>query len=266
MDVHHEIVIVNTPIGIRFWYSVANKNGYVPFHWHSSIEIVCVLHGQLTFNINGHSFIISDNQFIMVPSGVVHDVANTPNQSYVIQIPLKAVSDYVEHPELVTFRNAQLDDPAYQKAVELIKDLGRLYRTRPADYRFDGQIAFVKLMKIMFTKLNDPDHQVPNDNQVKQIIIYINSHYQEKITVKGLAHHFGYNPDYLSRRFKGQVGISIVDYMYVVRLNKLYDDLLHTNTEIRQLFIKNGLHNPRTARRIFQQMFGKLPNELRQEK
>lgn len=38
-NLHHENVVVNTSIGIRFWRSEVSTRGYVPFHWHSSIEL-----------------------------------------------------------------------------------------------------------------------------------------------------------------------------------------------------------------------------------
>lgn len=265
-DPHHENVIVNTNIGIRFWRSKADTSGYVPFHWHSSIEIVCVLHGKLAFTINGQKFIIKNNQFIIVPSGVVHDVTNTPNTAYVMQIPLKVITPYVKHPELTTFNNGWVDNPNYSTALSLIKKFAHLQLAHPAGFRFDSQIAFVSLLKTLFTKLNNPNEQVPNDNNVKQLIIFINDHSTNRITVASLAQHFGYNANYLSRLFKKQVGIPMTNYIYLVKLNHLYDDLIHTDTPIKKLFQKHGLTNPRTARKFFHEMFGKLPIEVRKHR
>lgn len=265
-NLHHENVVVNTNIGIRFWRSAVTTTGYVPFHWHSSIEIVCVLKGHLNFTINGQTFIVKNDQFIIVPSGVVHDVANVPNTAYVLQIPLKVIEPYVHHPELVTFKNGLIDSPDYAIALNLIKHFADLQLTRPAGFRFDSQITFVTLLKVLFTKLRDRQKQVPNNNNVKQLIIFINNHSTEQFTVAKLARHFGYNPNYLSRLFKQQVGLSLIKYIYLVKLNHLYDDLVNTDLAIKDLFKKHGLSNPRTARKFFREIFGKLPNEVRQDK
>lgn len=262
-ELHHENVVVNTNIGIRFWRSEDPNNGYVPFHWHSSLEIVCVLKGKVIFTINGQRFEIGPNEFIMVPSGVVHAVANEPNTAYVLQIPLNVVKPYVAHPERVIFRNGETNSPDYQQAVQLIRELGFLQTARPDGFLFDDQIVFTKLLKIMFTKLNDPHQETPNDDNIKQLIIYINDHHAEKLSVADLAHHFGYNANYLSRLFSNKMGISLIHYIYLVKLNQLYFDLLHTATSVEQLFQQNGLTNPRTARQLFQEMFGLLPNQLR---
>ena len=264
MDFRHENIVINTNVGIRFWKSQTNINGYVPFHWHSSIEVVCVLHGQLTFSINGQHFKIRDNQFIIVPSGLVHDVSNTPNTAFVLQIPLPALKPYVMHPERTYFVNGRTDNPAYQQVIKLILRFGQLQATNPAGYRFDSQIVFVQLLKIFFTQLSDSKKQIVNDSSIKRIIIYINEHYREKLQAAQLARYFGYNPSYLSRLFKQQMGIDLTNYIYTVRLNQLHNDLLNSNDDISTLFQKNGLSNPRTTRQIFKKMFGCLPSDLRQ--
>ena len=196
-NLHHENVVVNTSIGIRFWRSEVSTRGYVPFHWHSSIELNYVPKGRLDYTINGQTVTVTKNQFIVIPSGVVHAVANQPNIGYVFQIPLRVIEPYIDHPERVSF---------------------------------------------------------------------INDHSTEPLSVAALAREFGYNPNYLSRRFKQQVGISLIHYIYLVKLNHLYNDLVNTDTDIRQLFQKNGLTNPRTARKFFREMFGRLPSEVRQQK
>ena len=75
-NLHHENVVVSTSIGIRFWRSEVNTRGYVPFHWHSSIELNYVPKGRLDYTINGQTVTVTKNQFIVIPSGVVHAVAN----------------------------------------------------------------------------------------------------------------------------------------------------------------------------------------------
>lgn len=262
-DFYHENVVVNTNIGIRFWRSAVTTSGYVPFHWHSSIEIIYVLKGQLKFTINVQAFTVASDEFIVVPSGVVHDVSNQPNTAYVFQIPLKVIEPYVDHPELITFLNGQKAIPAYQRAGHLIRQFGYLQGNHPTAYRFDSQICFISLLKVLFTELNNPDQQVPNDNNIKQLIIYINNHNTEQLSVAGLAHHFGYNSNYLSRLFHQQMGITLINYIYVVKLNQLYDGLVNSNRDIKALFKQNGLTNPRTARKIFREMFGCLPSDIR---
>lgn len=263
---HHENVVVNTNIGIRFWRSTTGTSGYVPFHWHSSIEIVCVFAGQLEFDIAGQLFTIGAGQFIMVPSGVVHAVANTPNRAMVFQIPLTTIEHYLDHPEKVDFKNGLVDLPEYKTAVRLIKRFGEVDAARMTGYKFDSEIILLQLLKLIFTKFARERPLTVSNSQLKNVIIYINQNYPEQLTVNSLAAQFGYNPSYLSRMFKQQTGISLLKYIYEVKINRFYQDILKTDLPIKQLLVKNGLNNERTARNTFKEMFGVLPSTLRRQK
>ena len=60
--------------------------------------------------------------------------------------------------------------------------------------------------------------------------------------------------------FKEQMGLSLTNYVYETKLSRLYDDLIHRDESITALMEQNGLKNPRTARKIFVDMYGCLPN------
>lgn len=91
---YHETVQHNPDVGVRFYYSKMDEPGLVPFHWHRSLEIIYVIHGELTFTLNHAMTQISDGQFIVVPSGAIHAVSNTPNEAYVLQIPIDFIKNY----------------------------------------------------------------------------------------------------------------------------------------------------------------------------
>ena len=52
---HHENIVPNLQPGVRFYFSNVTTNGYVPFHWHSSLEIITVVKGHLRFTVNHHA-------------------------------------------------------------------------------------------------------------------------------------------------------------------------------------------------------------------
>ncbi len=264
-ETHHENIVINTTLGIRFVRSKVTTSGYVPFHWHSSIEIVCVLHGQLRFNISGHSYTVGANQFIIVPSGVVHDVANTPNKAVVMQIPLPALERYVDHPERVSFKNGCHDLPEYHQIVGLINQFDVVEAQQTTAGRFESEIILLQILKLLFTRMVSRKRLPADNSRIKEVIVFINGHYRQKLTVAMLAKKFGYNPSYLSRMFKEQTEISLIKYIYEVKINHFYQDIIKTDRPISDLLRKNGLTNQRTARETFKEMFGILPNELRRQ-
>lgn len=262
---HHENVISNTNTGVRLWSSTALSNGYVPFHWHESLEINLTLKGQLTYHLGGQTLVTHANEFIIVPSGVVYDVQNTPNQGIVLQVPIRVIDPYFQHPEEATFLNGHPEIKEYGLVVRLMKELNTNNQTQPIGYRFDNGILLLEILKIVFTKFRSPKPNTPIKEGIKECIVYLNDHLQGNFTVASLAHHFGYNPNYFSRLFKEQTGISLTNYVYMIKINNFYHDLVNTDQPIDELLRQNGLRNERTARAKFKQMFDQLPNEIRRK-
>lgn len=267
MEQHHENVVSNIDIGIRFYESIVDNDGYVPFHWHSSIELICVLEGTLILKFEGRKHIIQQNEFVVVSSGVVHDVTNTSNHALVLQIPIKFMENYFPNADRLHFyTDQQKRKPEYQIIINRLIALNRINQKGDEGYLFDMGMILLNVLKSLI--LNFTDEKSPVESKMsglKEILIYINSHYNEKIRVAELAQHYGYNASYLSRLFKEQTGITLIEYIYEVRLSNLYGDLIDTEIPIGQLFEKHGLFNRRTTREMCKKIFGRLPRKIREE-
>ncbi|KRL53698.1 AraC family transcriptional regulator [Furfurilactobacillus rossiae] len=264
MTNHYETVIPNLDIGVRFYESKVNVSDYVPFHWHNSIELVCVLEGKLTFTVGGKAFEIGPNQFMIVSSGVVHDVTNTPNHAFVLQIPLDFISTYVGNPEKVHFQNGDPKSKAYQRILELFIRLNRTVQLKQPGYLFDCGVIILLMIKILILDFsNGQTNEIDNKGVIKEIIAFIDASYSKSITLSSLASQFGYNASYLSRLFKRQTGITLGRYLYSIRLSAFHRDLTTSAESIEKLYEQNGLRNPGLARKLYKQTYGVLPHKLR---
>lgn len=263
---HHETVVPNIRGGVRFYYSDEPRDKYVPFHWHSSLECVCVLDGHLRFTIDGKAFHARDGQFVMVPSGAIHDVASGPNHAYVLQVPLREVRQLRDNPEGAVFLNGQVHRPEYAEVVSCFNRMGLVLEHAYDGCWFDFEICLLTILKHMFTTFCVPGSASRMTDNAKEIISYLHEHATEHIVVSELAERFGYNPSYLSRMFKQQTGVGIIDYVYEVKVNRLHEDLLATDDSITDLMEKNGLTNRRLARKAFKELYGVLPSQVRRER
>lgn len=262
-ELHHESVVPNLRNGVRFYFSDEPLPKYVPFHWHNSIELVYVIDGHLRFTIDGSSLDVDDGEFAMVRSGAIHDVASGPNHAYVLQVPLRVVRPFVDEPEKVAFVNGESGSRDYARIASSVYALGDILRHPGEGSAFDFEIYLLTILKRMFTAFKAPGEAPGPADGVKEIIAYLHEHVTESIVVGELAERFGYNPSYLSRMFKQKTGISLVGYIYELKVNRLNDDLLQTNLPIAELMERNGLTNPRLTREVFQRQFGMLPKDVR---
>ena len=62
--------------------------------------------------------------------------------------------------------------------------------------------------------------------------MYVDHHYREEMTLQEAADELGLNREYFCRFFKQSTGSSFMRYVNQVRLNYIYQDLLHTDDPV----------------------------------
>ena len=68
----HEVVITDARLPLRLFYSNDQKPTYVLPHFHDDIEIIYLLTGSLTVNINRQQITVYPEDMILFNSNVIH--------------------------------------------------------------------------------------------------------------------------------------------------------------------------------------------------
>ena len=101
---------------------------------------------------------------------------------------------------------------------------------------------------------------------LKNILEYINSNYQNnELTLSSIAEKFWVNPSYLSRYFKTNMGINIVQYIRSMRIFYAKALLLHSDKSIAEVAEMVGIKSASHFSKIFENEVGESPNKFRKE-
>ncbi|MCR5155824.1 MAG: AraC family transcriptional regulator [Butyrivibrio sp.] len=92
---------------------------------------------------------------------------------------------------------------------------------------------------------------------------YLDTHYQEKITLDKLAEIFLTSKYTLSRSFKEQTGTSIINYLLVVRITHAKQMLRFTDMTVEEIGYSCGITPLYYFSRMFKQIEGVSPMEYR---
>lgn len=107
----------------------------------------------------------------------------------------------------------------------------------------------------------------PNSpNLSEQVIRYMNEHFHEPIMLETMAKLLNYSPQYLSRKFKEQMGKSPIDYLIRLRMEKAQELLLTTDAGMLEIATKVGYPDLFYFNRIFKKVVGVAPGSFKGSK
>jgi two-component system response regulator YesN len=101
---------------------------------------------------------------------------------------------------------------------------------------------------------------------IKIIKEHVNEYYNSPIDRYTIALQCEMHPDYISKIFKSEEGITINKYIQIVRLEKAHHLLLYSDKKIIEVAFDVGYENLATFYRQFVNHFKKSPQQIRKEK
>ncbi len=92
---------------------------------------------------------------------------------------------------------------------------------------------------------------------------YIEANYQSQISYRDVAREVFISPSYFLTLFKRETGITFVDYLTVVRIEKAKHQLLTTDLSVTQIAFDHGFNNSNYFSNIFRKIVGVSATEFR---
>jgi len=102
------------------------------------------------------------------------------------------------------------------------------------------------------------------DETVKNVQEYIESNYQETLTVNGLARRFLFSRRNFLRRFKGATGNTPIEYLQRVRIEAAKRLLEHSPKNVGEIMSAAGYADEKTFRLLFKKHTGFSPMAYRE--
>lgn len=124
------------------------------------------------------------------------------------------------------------------------------------------------LLEKAIAQLN-PEKEKLKDYEDENFLLlreYIEEHHQDNLTLTNLAEKFGFNPSYLSRRFKQKFGIGIIECVAEARIRHAASLLTNTDLRIYDIAKHVGYDDEKYFSRVFTREMHMNPKEFRKAK
>lgn len=270
----HEFIKPNDTIDINLGYSI-DDGSVVPKHFHDWIEIVYLVKGTLEVYDNSRMFALSEYDFVFINPMSIHSTRCIGgNQAILLQIPVSFLKKFM--PDVVHYyfeMDLLTEDDKIRARLDRIRSIMRellfAYEKKADGYVFQCYSLVFELLYICIHSFSRRIDEVTliksqkNQHRMRQIMDYVNAHYQEEVMLHDIADTVGLNQVYFSRFFKQQTGITFLEYLNTVRLEKIHRELLYTDYCIKDLLEKNHFYNYKLFMRMFKNAYGCTPKELR---
>ncbi|MDN5465629.1 MAG: AraC family transcriptional regulator [Lactococcus sp.] len=243
-------------------------------HWHTSIEITFIYQGNVDiFTVNNNACKIQSGDFVVVNSAEIHSAISAKDKhvrGVTLLIPYDLFNKYIDEFEFSRFINFPTDEHSGVKEIKVL--LEKFYWLITQDKK---QFLALQLIQIVYElmylmakyliikekiKIN---YNLHNDNlgEVLPIINYIKENYQEPLTVKSIGEKFYLSENALSKSFKKNIGISVMKYVQLLRVNQAQLLLLDSEKSIATISCLAGFPNEKSFRKIFEDVFHQTPKK-----
>jgi len=233
-------------------------NNHYHAHFHSTIELVYVESGVLSAMLDGVTTLVPAGHLIVNSSYVVHSYA-TPESSRIIvcTVPLSAV------PAL----RAQLSRSRFAKSIVDVRGMKECRRilTMMADSANEHSIIFLNamaeaLLAFLIERIGLEENTADAESDlIKRVLIHLQEHSADPITVSQAAAHFGYSAGRFSHIFNERIGCSFTRYVNNLRCHKAKRMLAEADLPLIEVATACGFSSIRTFHRVYKDFTGETP-------
>ncbi len=244
-----------------------------PPHFHTALEAVFVFEGEVNIITHSGAIRLSAGDIAVVPSLVIHGYySSSEGENCTVVFSREAFEDVENFIQLNASRKiAVLRDLAPDIFDLVLGCLGEsAYYQNCNDIPMcinHGKILLAHLLRLSGAQLKtDRQEQIGDSTQIRhaqEILIYIQQHYREEISLESIAKGLKINKFLVSKTINGTLGTSLSELVNKYRLLDVCRFLENTGLPLWAISEKSGFLSENTMYRNFQKAFGTSPNEYR---
>ncbi|MBR6483677.1 MAG: response regulator [Clostridiales bacterium] len=121
---------------------------------------------------------------------------------------------------------------------------------------------FIKHIETAVTMVNSSNSD-PQSDAVAKAKEYIDTHYSQDLSLEGMSRQTDISPYYFSKLFKNKTGVTFIDYLTNLRIEKAKELLSDPSRSMKEICSEVGYSDPNYFSRIFKKVTGQTPTEYK---
>ncbi len=248
--------------------------GTFHYNWHKDLEILVILKGSVEVCTENKLFCLEEDDVILINSNEGHATfSKTPESvAFLFRLNPDFLQKYISDYQYIRFKLRTDTDTRNLPPYCLIrKFMAQMISSKVKSTPEDELLffsAFYGLLNILTKEFSRKENKnllglEKSTTDIHKIILYIEDHYREKLSLDEVAEYFGYNSSYFSQMFRSSVGINFYEFLTRRRLREAVRELDRTNKKILDIANDTGFPNLKAFNTRFRELFERTPSEYR---
>lgn len=249
----------------------------MPFHWHREWEIIRVLSGTFLLSINGQEYEAGAGDVFLLPSGALHGGIPCQSEYECLNFDPEELCGH-GHPSRSLlrpfFRGSYIPHTCFTRrdgAVYAIVDdlLGAMTEEPPQEIRMLQTVGNVYrlfaaiLERGLYTEGQPAERAGNSTDQLKPVLEYVESHFNQPLSLAQLADVVGMNPKYFCRFFRQVTQQTPMNYVNIYRIEQAAHMLCGSTMTVTEVGLECGFSDTSHFVKTFKKYKGVTPKQFR---
>ena len=253
-----------------FDISTVTRNQTSDVHWHSHYMLSIITSGSVTQIINGVTYELKPRSVILLSPLDFHRNIFQPDEKICMRVV--KFSDKLFLDRLSSFCGVDSFPVVGRLSVEdfaVVETLFGLLEKEVSNREALGMHEFScsLIQQLVILALRNPGVRMDEEKgnrQIRQVMLYTQTHFRENLTVAQVAGVVGYSPNYLSLKFREETGEHFQRYLQDMRLSFAKNLLEYSKLSVTEICLESGFRTLPHFISSFKKKYGLPPEQYRQ--
>ncbi len=224
--------------------------------------ILIFISGGIEYDFGSFAFRAEQGQVLKLPANIPYcgkKIGGSPNFFYCVDFVTETPGDFMKFPLPMSFTPS---DP--HAVVQSFKEIYQFWYRHSICYQMNCRTELSRLLAMLAADWASHGCGYNDKNRIFHMIDYINTHYQRpEFRISAVAETFRLSESHMRRLFQSILGMSPMEYLTEVRLNKAKEYLTMTGLSVSDIAFRCGYTSPSYFSDAFRTLTGMSPSEYR---
>lgn len=243
-------------------------------HWHEEFMIFYIEKGDAVIHCNSQPIPVGAGDLVVINCNDIHYVENCCShlvEFYIIidlGFLLSPKEDLCQTKYMtpllqnrLRFQNKIKDNDIINQFLDVVRE----YEQKSEGYELWIKAGLYRILVLLLRHHVSPvigEVKTRRHHQLRPVLTYIDEHYEQKITLKGLAAMANMSPHHLCRLFKSITGMPPIEYVNQLRVNEALKLLQQHHSPVSEIALAVGFNDSNYFSRLFRKYKNISPSSV----